>query len=140
MKKPKVVPVPEKMEKYFGKGNMLHPDLEMIEELIVLIPKGKVATIDSIAKKLAADYNTDVTCPLRTGNNLKKISKMYAMDGSSNISIPFWRVLRTDKKMIKLDNYEFWATQLENEGLELEYTKSNEIKIKLTQDQLFSFK
>ncbi len=138
MKKPKIVPVPEKMQKFYGVGQMLHPAMEMVEELIALIPKGKVVTIDAIAKKLATNYNTDVTCPMRTGNHLKSISKMYTLDNFKN-SMPFWRVIRTDKRMLKLNNYEYWAAQLEKEGFTLEYTKSNEVKIKLSEDQLYLF-
>lgn len=130
MKKPKIVPVPEKMQKYYGNVQMLHPEIEMIEELVEQIPKGKFITIDVLAKKLAKTYGADVTCPMRTGNHLKKLSKIDSQT-------PFWRVIRTDGMMVKLDNYEHWATILETEGFVLEFTKSNQIKILTTDKQLF---
>ncbi len=132
MKFPKIVPVPEKMEKYFGRGTMLHPDIEMIEELIEKIPKGKVTTTDTLAKKLAADFGSDVTCPMRTGNHLKSLSKMDS-------NVPFWRVIKTDRKMIKLHDYEHWAAVLEKEGFKLQFTKSNDIKVLAQESQIFQF-
>lgn len=132
MKSPKIVPVPEKMEKYFGRGTMLHPDIQMIEGLIEKIPKGKITTINSLAKRLSDDFETDVTCPMRTGNHLKKLSKIPS-------KLPFWRVIRTDGKMIKLDNYEHWATILEKEGFKLQFTKSYEIKVLAQDNQIFQF-
>jgi len=30
MIEPKIVPVPEKMQKFYGKGKMLHPEMRMV--------------------------------------------------------------------------------------------------------------
>ncbi|MGB5819816.1 MAG: MGMT family protein [Saonia sp.] len=138
MKFPKIVPVPEKMQKYYGSGRMLHPEIEMVEEVIRTIPQGKVTTIDAVAHMMAKTYGADVACPMRTGNHLKRISKAYDTD-SIPTSLPFWRVIRTDKRMVKLENYEFWATVLEKEGWALEYTKTNAIKVIVKENQLFDF-
>ena len=73
----KIVDVPEKMEKFYGKGTMLHPSIKEVEELLKEIPKGKITTLEVLGKKLAEDYGTDVTCPMRTGNAIKKISERY---------------------------------------------------------------
>lgn len=129
---PKIIPVPEKMQKFYGNGQMLHPELAMVIEVIELIPRGKVMTIDILAKQLAETYGADVTCPMRIGNLLKKLSKTES-------KIPFWRVIRKDHQMIKLDNYENWATILEKEGLSLEFTNSNQIKVLAAQNQFFRF-
>lgn len=130
MSNPTIVPVPEKMQKYYGCGQMLHPEKEMVEEAIAVIPKGKVITIDMLSKKLAKTFGADVTCPMRTGNHLKRLSKM-------NTDVPFWRVLRSDRMMIKFKNHEKWATVLEKEGFVLEFTKSNQIKVKVMENQFF---
>ncbi|HEV8140465.1 MAG TPA: hypothetical protein VGP81_11885 [Pyrinomonadaceae bacterium] len=63
---PKVVPVPPKMAR-FGKGSMLIPTAKLVDELIRRIPKGKLATVSELRRKLASDFNADVTCPLTTG-------------------------------------------------------------------------
>ena len=66
--KSNIVSIPVKMEKFYGKGTMLHPSLDEIENLVNLIPKGKITTIDILCKRLAKDAGTNVTCPMRTGN------------------------------------------------------------------------
>lgn len=133
MQKPTIVSIPKKMQKYYGSGQMLHPEMEMIEEFVELIPKGKVITIDVLAKKLAKTYGADVTCPMRTGNHLKRLSK-------TDSKKPFWRVIRKDHMMVKLDNYEHWATILEKEGFVLEFTKSNQIRVLVAENQFFGFR
>lgn len=138
MEKSKIVDIPTKMEKYYGKGKILHPSLSEIEELVRLIPDNKVTTIHHIATRLAKVHGTDVTCPMRIGNVLKKISKQYTLD-NVDFEVPFWRVLRNNKMMVKLKNYEQWATLIENEGFELDFTKSGNIKVIFNSDDVFSF-
>ncbi len=132
MKAPKIIQIPEKMEKYYGSGNMLHPELSMVEELVDLIPRGSVATLDTLTKELANRYGTNVTCPMRTVNHLKRLSKADTL-------VPFWRVLKTDSTMLKLERYEHWATVLEKEGLRWEIIRANQIKILIAENQLFRF-
>lgn len=129
---PKIVPVPDKMQKFYGKGQMLHPEMIMVVELVEVIPAAKITTVDRLAKQMAKTYGADVACPLRTVNLLKKLSKMPT-------KVPFWRVINTDHKMLKFENYGQWATLLEQEGFELEFTKSNQIKVMTTENQVFRF-
>lgn len=138
MNKSKIVDIPTKMEKFYGKGKMLHPSVEEIEELVKTIPKGFVATIDALAKRLATDYGTDVTCPMRTGNAIKKIAERYLND-NIDTQIPFWRVIRSDKLIIKSKNFEFCASQIEDEGFRLLFTKSGHIKLEVDSDRMFVF-
>ena len=123
-----IVDIPSKMEKFYGKGTMLHPSIDSVEEIIQKIPKGYVATIDTITKQLSKDYATDVTCPMRTGNIIKKISERYTKE-SIDSQLPFWRVIRKDKKVIKSKNYEFSAALLEDEGFTLIFGKSGAIQV-----------
>ena len=138
MTKSKIVDIPTKMEKFYGKGKMLHPSVEVIEELVKIIPKGFVVTIDLIAMRLAKDFGTDVTCPMRTGNALKKIAEHYSND-NIDFKIPFWRVIRSDKLVIKSKNFEYWASQLEDEGFKLLFTKNGSIKIDVDSSRMFDF-
>lgn len=138
MIKSKIVDIPPKMEKFYGKGKMLHPSIEEIEELVRTIPKGSVATIDALAKRLAKDLGTDVTCPMRTGNALKKIAERYSND-NIDFQLPFWRVIRSDKLVIKSKNFEFWASLIEDEGFKLLFTKSGSIKVNLDASKMFIF-
>lgn len=40
------------MEKFFGKGKILHPDKDSVENLIRATPSGMITTIDILGKKL----------------------------------------------------------------------------------------
>lgn len=138
MTKSKIVDIPVKMEKFYGKGKMLHPSVEVIEELVKTIPKGFVVTIDLIAKRLAKDFGTDVTCPMRTGNAIKKIAERYSND-NIDFQIPFWRVIRSDRLVIKSKNFEYWASQIEDEGFKLLFTKNGSIKVDVDSSRMFVF-
>ncbi len=134
----KLVGIPIKMEKFYGKGTMLHPSMEDIEELVKVIPKGTIATIDGLTKRLSKDFGTDVTCPMRTGNALKKIAERYSSD-AIDFQVPFWRVIRSDTQVIKSKNFEFWASLIEDEGFTLLYTKPGAIKVDVDAGRMFAF-
>jgi len=139
MSKSKIVSIPVKMEKYYGKGSMLHPASEDIEALIQTIPIGKIATIETLCQKLSNDFGTNVTCPMRTGNAIKKIAENYFSNQNDNI-IPFWRVIRKDSMLIKSKVYEFCASRIEDEGFHLSYSKSGAIKVHFDSEEvLFHF-
>src|SRR5438093_12358240 len=63
---PKVVQIPPKMSR-LGKGTMLIQTPMLVDDLIRKVPKGKLITGSELRRKLAADFATDVTCPLTTG-------------------------------------------------------------------------
>jgi len=138
MQKPKIIDIPPKMEKFYGKGTMLHPSLSEIEELISLIPSNKVTTINHITSFLAKNHGTDVTCPMRTGNAIKKIANRFTLENLDD-NLPFWRVVRSDKMIIKSKNLEQWASLIEDEGFELSYTKSGNIRVNFDSDDVFAF-
>ena len=138
MPKSNIVNIPVKMEKFYGKGKMLHPSIDDVEALLKMVPKGKITTIEALAKRLAQNFGTDVTCPMRTGNAIKKISDQY-VDENFDEQIPFWRVIRSNQQLIKSKNYERSAAQIETEGFELTYLKSKEVKVSYSEDQLFLF-
>ena len=138
MAKSNIVNIPVKMEKFYGKGKMLHPSIDDVEALLKMVPKGKITTIEALAKRLAQNFGTDVTCPMRTGNAIKKISDRY-VDENFDEQIPFWRVIRSNQQLIKSKNYERSAAQIETEGFELTYLKSKEVKVSYSEDQLFLF-
>ncbi len=139
MTKSKIVDIPTKMEKFYGKGTMLHPSEEDVEELVKIIPQGYVATIDVLSKRMAKDFYTDVTCPMRVGNAIKKIAERYSND-NIDYQIPFWRVIRSNKLIIKSNNFEFSASQIEDEGFKLLFTKSGSIKLEVDSSKMFFFR
>lgn len=133
----KIVDIPIKMQKFYGSGKMLHPTTEMVVDLIRSIPYGNVTLIDSLCKRLAFDYNTAITCPMRTANIIKQITNTHIDDGAD--VIPFWRVIRNNHLLINSSHAEICASHLENEGFQINLTSKGEFKIVEIQKRLFSF-
>ncbi len=132
----KIVAIPEKMQKFYGTGIMLHPDIEMVEAMIQEIPFGKVATIDTLCEKLAQDHNTNITCPMRTGNFVKAITEACS---NSNGSIPFWRVIRKNHLLINSPFTELCAENLKKEGIQVKRNSKGEFVVHEVESRLFAF-
>lgn len=120
------VPIPEKMEKFYGAGTMLHPDSDTVEGLLTKIPEGKVATVELLCQKMASDHGTNVTCPMRTGNIIKVLAES-SLDAKRDI--PFWRVIRNNHLLINSELTEFCSSKLEQEGWALEQTPKGDYKL-----------
>jgi alkylated DNA nucleotide flippase Atl1 len=94
---PKVVKIPPKMSR-FGKGTMLIPTPKLVDVLVCKIPKGKLVTVGELRRKLAADFGTDLTCPLTTGIFLRIAAEAAEEDranGRARVT-PYWRVVKDD--------------------------------------------
>lgn len=97
-KLPKVVKIPKKMEKRFGKGKMLIPKPLDVDALIGKVRKGKLITQGQIREKLAKRFKVNVTCPIATGIFTRIASEAAEEDlkeGRKRIT-PYWRVLKPD--------------------------------------------
>lgn len=94
---PRLVAVPPKMSR-FGTGIMLIPTPKLVDELIRRIPKGRLATVGELRRKLAADFKADVTCPLTTGIFVRIAAEAAEEDrehGRKRIT-PYWRIVKDD--------------------------------------------
>jgi alkylated DNA nucleotide flippase Atl1 len=94
---PRLVAVPAKMSR-FGNGMMLIPTPKLVDDLIRKIPKGKLATVSELRRKLAADFKADVTCPLTTGIFVRIAAEAAEEDreqGRKRVT-PYWRVVKDD--------------------------------------------
>jgi alkylated DNA nucleotide flippase Atl1 len=94
---PKVVKIPPRMSR-FGKGTMLVPTPKLVDEVIRQIPKGRLATVGEIRRKLAADFTADVPCPLTTGIFVRiaaEAAEEERANGRRRIT-PYWRVVKDD--------------------------------------------
>ncbi len=131
-----IVPIPEKMQKFYGTGTMLHPDKEMVAELVQEIPFGKVATIDTICAKMAKQQNTDVACPMRTGNFVKALTEMYS---DKETLIPYWRVIRNNHLLINSPLTEKCAELLIQEGFNLQQNSKGVYKVNGLDGRLYAF-
>src|SRR5437879_603056 len=94
---PKIVRVPPTMSR-FGGGMMLIPTPKLVDELVRKIPKGKLATVGELRRKLATEFKADVTCPLTTGIFLRIAAEAAEEDranGRKRVT-PYWRVVKDD--------------------------------------------
>ncbi len=132
----KKVLIPEKMQRFYGTGTMLHPDRGMIESIIKEIPAGRIATIDTLCKRLAHDNGTSVTCPMRTTNFVKTIAEVQSQNPKP---IPFWRVVRKDFRLINSPHAALCTKNLEKEGFKVTQNSKGEFKVQNPKDKLFTF-
>lgn len=94
---PKLVDVPPKMSR-FGIGKMLIPTPKLVDGLIRKVPKGKLVTVGELRRKLAAEFEADVTCPLTTGIFVRIAAEAAEEDranGRQSVT-PYWRVIKDD--------------------------------------------
>jgi alkylated DNA nucleotide flippase Atl1 len=82
----------------FGSGMMLIPTPKLVDELIRKVPKGKLATVSELRRKLASDFKADVTCPLTTGIFVRIAAEAAEEDRAlgRNRVTPYWRVVKDD--------------------------------------------
>jgi len=94
---PRLVAVPPRMSR-FGSGMMLIPTPKLVDELIRKVPKGKLATVSELRRKLASDFKADVTCPLTTGIFVRIAAEAAEEDRAlgRNRVTPYWRVVKDD--------------------------------------------
>ena len=97
---PKIVQVPPKMSR-FGSGTMLIPTPKLVDDLIRTIPKGKLLTVGELRRKLAEEFEADVTCPLTTGIFVRIAAEAAEEDranGRKKITA-YWRVVKDDGRL-----------------------------------------
>ncbi|HPC28231.1 MAG TPA: hypothetical protein PKX17_05840, partial [Candidatus Methanomethylicus sp.] len=64
---PKVVKIDGKMTKRWGEGTVVIPAPIEVNELMSMVPKGKVTTINEIRQALAKKHGATIGCPITTG-------------------------------------------------------------------------
>lgn len=82
-------------------GSMVIATPLEVDELIRQIPKGKVATINTLRDALASRHGTDIACPVTTGifaNIVMQAAAEEEMMGSKKVA-PWWRVIKSDGKL-----------------------------------------
>jgi alkylated DNA nucleotide flippase Atl1 len=94
----KIVAIPPRMQKRFGRGKMLIPSPIDVETVIKRTPRGRVVTLSEIREKLASAAGAKVACPMVTGIFVRIVAECAAEEaqaGKSRIA-PYWRVVRDD--------------------------------------------
>jgi hypothetical protein len=93
---PTIMEIPDKWASKIGHGKMLVPTPLLVDGVIKKIPRGKLATVNTIRQYLAHKFSADITCPLTTGiflNIAAHTAEEDKMKGQKKIT-PYWRVLR----------------------------------------------
>lgn len=99
----KVVAIPARLHKRFGRGTMLIPRPLDVDALIRKVPRGKLVTQTQLREKLAQAAGANHTCPMTTGIFVRisaEAAEEAARNGAARIT-PYWRVVREDGKLIE---------------------------------------
>ena len=94
---PRIVNIPEKMVKKFGKGTMVIPAPLEVDQVMKQVPPGKLITINEIRQYLAQKHDATIGCPLTTGIFAwiaAHAAEEAAREGSAEIT-PYWRTLKS---------------------------------------------
>jgi len=89
--------VDNKLAKRFGQGHMLIAAPVEYDEVMKLVPEGRLIMADKIREYLAKKHNADYTCPLTAGlfiNLAAHAAEERRKAGDNNIT-PYWRTLKT---------------------------------------------
>jgi len=92
----KLVPVPPRMQKRFGTGNMLIPKPLDVDAIMRRVRTGKLITQSQIRDQLARQAKADSTCPLTTGIFIRVAAEAAEEDlraGKKRIT-PYWRTIK----------------------------------------------
>src|SRR6476620_4785467 len=93
---PKIVDIPSRWAAAIGHGKMLVPTPMLVDGVIRRIPKGKVATSNSIRSALAEAFHADIICPLTTGifTTIAAFTAEEDLQKGMKRITPYWRVLK----------------------------------------------
>lgn len=98
---PKVEVITEKMSKRWGRGTVVIPAPQEVDEIMKKVPKGRLITINEIRGILANKHGATIGCPITTGL-FAWIAAHAAMEeateGKEDIT-PYWRTLKTGAEL-----------------------------------------
>ena len=97
----KIVPVPPRMQRRFGKGRMLIPRPLDVEAAMRRARKGRLITQSQIRQIVAEAAGADCACPLTTGIFVRIVAEAAEEDrraGKRRVT-PYWRTIRGDGKL-----------------------------------------
>ena len=94
---PRVGKIEGKLSTRWGTGTMVIPTPLEVDEIMRVVPKGKLITINEIRALLASKHHVTIACPITTGIFAWIAANAAAEDGArNNASItPYWRTLRS---------------------------------------------
>lgn len=131
----------EASEKWGGEKMVIAPPLEY-NEIMKMVPSGKLLTTSEIRKYVAKKHNVDVTCPLTAGIFIN-ICAWASYQREDDIT-PYWRILKTDGELNPKypGGVEAQKQMLEKEGFKIGTKGNKNIKyfVKDYEKDLFELK
>lgn len=91
-----IKPIPPRMQKKSGEGTIVIPTLREVDDTIRRIPRGKLATIESLSDSLARKHRTNIGCTVTTGIFAWMTANAACeaeREGVKRVA-PYWRVLK----------------------------------------------
>jgi len=94
---PKVGKIEGKLSARWGSGTMVIPAPIEVDEIMRLVPKGKLITINEIRALLASKHHVTIGCPITTGIFawIAANAAAEAAAGGTTPVTPYWRTLRS---------------------------------------------
>jgi hypothetical protein len=129
---PKVEEIPAHLKNKWGAGTMVISAPAEVNEIMKMVPEGKLITIAEIRKMLAMKHKSTIGCPLTTGifvNIAAHAAEEDKVEGKKNIT-PYWRTLRTGGELNEKfpGGIQHQRELLENEGHHISI-KRNKYKV-----------
>ena len=119
----KIVKIPAKVPKSWGKGTMLIPKPLDVDALMRKVRKGKLVTPSIIRARLAEQAGANMACPLTTGifiNIAANAAEEDRQAGKKRIT-PYWRTVKEGGKLNEKypGGVKAQAAKLREEGFEI---------------------
>ena len=94
---PRVEKIPEGMVRMWGAGTLVIPAPKEVDRLMRKVPRGKVATINTLRESLARRHKATIGCPITVGIFARiaaGAAAEEAAEGKKEIT-PYWRILKS---------------------------------------------
>lgn len=94
--RPKVIPIAPEKEHFLGTGTMVIPAPAEVDEIMKMVPRGKLITIREIKEALAGKHGTTTSCHDSTIICVKIAAAAAEEDAADGIEpiTPYWRTLK----------------------------------------------
>jgi hypothetical protein len=93
---PKVEKITEKMSRRWGTGTVVISAPLEVDELMRMVPEGKLVTVNLLREALAKKHNASIGCPMTTGIFAwiaAHAAEEQRQKGAEDVT-PYWRTLK----------------------------------------------
>ena len=94
---PRVEKISGKLSKRWGEGTVVIPAPIEVDEIMRMVPRGKLITINQIREILARKHGATIGCPITTGifAMISAHAAEEAREAGEKDITPYWRTLKT---------------------------------------------